>query len=507
MVGPLGRSMNGRSLAMVGLLASALAPLAAQADVGALVQQLGDVNQRAAARTQLLAMGSEFVPALADALAGASGEKLDELLAILTELGPAAGAAVPQLLERAKKRGEQVVDIVATLAELAPWCPPDIAPRWENQRAMVFMACLEVQRGFPVCDRLQVRTSFARDTAIEDLITIIDGRRAWHRELAIELLGRRGPAARAALPALRRVFEQPEPRVLPSDRTVPLRAKAAKAVLAIAPDGDDASTAREVLAGVRAAPAPMAPVLPERAHVRIDELVRELADPAARAAAVTNLVAFGAPVAKPVAASLASSDADTQRAALAVLRELGPGAAAALPPVLDALGQMPAANVLDALDIVLAATASSRDVVPQVISGLSATGAFVSGRLIEFDEDSSMERFSMMMAQQYAARTVDANASLPEFEAWLAFSCPFMRERALVALAPRGEKARPLLVKVGEMLRAAHPPHRVRQQNTVVDRTPFVQRAAARAIVAIAVPGDPLVTEAKALLAEPERAK
>jgi hypothetical protein len=357
-----------------------------------------------------------------------------------------------------------------------------------------------------LCERLHVRSTFATDVAIEELIRVIEGRRAWHRELAIELLGRRAREAGAALPALQRVLEQPEPRLLLVERTVPLHAKAARAVLAIAPGSGAAVLARDVLAGTR--PAPAASALPARTQGRIAELVLELEEPATRDAAVANLGALGAAAAEPVAAALAtSSDADVQRAALAVLRDLGPGAAAGTQHLLEATRTVPVDMLLDTLRVLVVAAAGTADVLSSLETIHMRGRVVVLGRRLDGVDEAFGERLSTIESEHFAAQLVDANGTMREIEEWLALPDPYIRERALAAVAKRGNAARPLLGKLGEMLRATHPSGVNSNGAGNVDRTSSVQRAAASAILAVAPAGDPLLDQARALLVEPERTK
>jgi hypothetical protein len=100
-----------------------------------------------------------------------------------------------------------------------------------------------------------------------------------------------------------------------------------------------------------------------------------------------------------------------------------------------------------------------------------------------------------------AALSIDPEAPVAELGKQLASDDPFTRERVLALLQERGREAVEVLPAIANLLR---PPLR-RQVVFGVDRTAAGQRAAARAIVAVAAPEDPLVAEAKALLAEQPR--
>lgn len=486
--------------------ATCAVPLTAQgAEPDVLVQQLADAATREAARQRLLALGADAVPAIVAAFAKNYGERLDDLLGILTELGPAAAAAMPQVEELIQQGGCDLAAVVA-LAELVPWRLREPSLTLEQVRREQATAGQKNRTGREqaweawVADRrLWTRWHFPRDAGLDVLMAVAQEGQALRREVAIEWLGQRGAAARAALPILRRVLDAPEPRILTTERTVPLHLKAARAVLAIDPDGELAATAREVIAGRRVAPAARPSDAPERVRARIEQLVAELAVPATRAAAAANLVALGGVAAEPVAAMLtASTDADTLGVALATLRDLGPHAAAAVPRLVEAQGVFPDELRLAALETLIATAPWCADLVPQPFA--------MELRLVGDAEVRNRQRG--VADRLEAALTVDPRATLGELATWLGDRSAHVRQCALVVVEGRGAAARPLLPRLGAMQREQVSPVREWQfvgngaRTLDVDYTASVQRAAARAIVAVAPPQDPLVAEAKALLAE-----
>jgi hypothetical protein len=482
-----------------------VAPLAAQgADPEALVQQLADAGTHDAARERLLAIGADAVPAIVGAFRKNYGERLDDLLGILTELGPAAGAALPQVEELIEQGGCDLAAVVA-LAEIVPWRLREPSLTLQYVRRQQASAGQKNRTGGEqpceewIADRrLWTRWHFPRDADLDVLLAIAQEGQALRREVAIECLGRRGPAASKAMPVLRRVLDEPEPRILTTDRTVPLHSKAARAVLAIEPNGELAATACAVLAGTRAAPAAKASGVPERLRARIDQLVAELAAPATRAAASANLVALGEAAAESVAAMLTSTDVDTLAVALATLCELGPRAAASVPRLVEASAAVPVEQRVTLLETLIAAAPWCADLVPPWLSGFE--------RLPLGIDAETRNQLVAGGARLGATLCVDPRATLSELAAWLGDSSPHVRQCALAVVAARGAAARSLLPRLGQMQRELLPPlHEGRFIGNGVllvdwDYTPVVQRLAARAIVAVAAAGDPVLTPARALL-------
>jgi len=347
-------------------------------------------------------------------------------------------------------------------------------------------------------ERLAARRTFDRDQRTDELIAVARGRRALRVELAVQLLGERGAAARDALPVLREVLEREDPRVLRTGDALPLRATAARAILAIDPDGHAAELARAVLAGAPPAPAP---VVPERARERARELISQLSEPRQRPEAATNLEALGSWVAADVAALLtAEHDHDTRMAALSMITRLGRDAVAAVPRLYEALRALPTEDTLAVMSALLATAPYSRDVLPGLSWTFSARRLALFGRELRGSVDTDFYSAFLSAADDLAAAlAVDTHAALDELEGYLESESVLVRERALMVLPARGAAARPLLGELGAMLTAEQP--KARTPNRLpVDHDAIVHRLAAEAILAIAAPDNPLVERAHAVL-------
>jgi hypothetical protein len=484
------------------------------------VAKLGDTNERAAAREQLLALGAHAVPAMTTALATANEALCGELLTVLTAMGPRAGAAVPAVLALLDSRPRGDAQIVSTLAELVPWRAADVdvdpaaVQRSVSQARMKNRQSPEANAAdIEASQRLRVRLAFPRNLDVATLVAQLRANQPLRVELAAEFVGTHGAAAAAAVPMLRTILTRREPRVVGTERTVPLHRKAATALLAIAPGGDDAELARAVLAG--RGPKLIAEVreLPPRLRTRIAELVGELAVPDTRPAAIANLVALGEPTALPVVATLSAPvDDATVAAALATLRELGAHAAPAVPDLVEALTSLSATHTVDAMLTLAHVIPWATDQVPSPTVSSSVGSARIFGKAIRGEIDCEfLTRFSAANAVLTASINVDPQGSVAEFEAHLASPSVAVRECALRVLAVRGAAARPLLPAVAAMLHAPQPKRssvlwldRGRVTSQRIDCTADVQRLAAAAILAVADRGDPLCAQARAVMAQPE---
>jgi hypothetical protein len=311
------------------------------------------------------------------------------------------------------------------------------------------------------------------------------------------------------LPGLQALLSQADPKVLTTERTVPLRAKAARAILAIDPLSASADAARAFLAGE--APARAAgPAVPERARSRIPELLADLTDPSRREGATANLAALGSLAVPAITQALAKSeDPAFREAALAVLREVGPSAADAVPQLMEFLLSWPTTHTLSLVRALTAAVPACRDVVPppHFVGGASI---WLYGRVIggEVGLDFLNELTPALMAFEQAL-TVDPRSTLPELQALLAHPRVQMRETALVVLRARGSAARSVLPVLAAMLEQKQPTEPVAHWRTTDaitieqrDRNDAVHGLVAQAILAIAAPADPLVGVARETLAK-----
>jgi hypothetical protein len=496
------------------------APGTAHESPAELLVKLRDPSSREWAHERLLAAGAAAVPALVANLADENDVVPAQRLVILHELGPAAGAAVPALIELLLQGTPWQLEVTRTLAELVPWRAPELA---YDDDAMA-RAFSRDSTGRPrtigpglgerlLQHRLRVRATFPRDADVATLVTIVRRGQPWRRELAIELLGRRGAEAAEALPALRDVLERPEPRILTTRTDVPLHRVAARAALAIGADGDLAARARDVSAD-RPVPLPVPPPPPERLQRRLAELVQQLGVPDQRAAASANLLALGELAAAPLGALLTTADDATIGAALVVLCELGPRAAAAVPDLILAAASSTTAHTGAVLRALAVAAPHAHDLVPPLDWQADLSEVTVFGKRLRGPIDAALLN-ALSRAQRALAQhqIVDPTATVAELGAFLAAPRVETREAALVLIAARGEPARPLLPALAAMLRAGQPAsqevvwHERGARVQAFDRTVPVQRLAARAILAIAPPDDPRRAAAQAVLAAEPAAK
>lgn len=489
-------------------------PLAAQVekDPTRLVGQLRVAEERVAARAALVALGSEAVPALLDRLHDVEADEADQLLSILEELGPAAGSAVPGLLAAADRAATTWGSrLLWTLSELGPYRASGVELDGARLGIQLHLVRRQKQVGGGWNDavplgRLDSRLSIPIDAGVTALREIVRGRSAWRIELAIELLGRRGADAAAALPELRQTLERPDPRVLTTERTVPLRAKAARAILAIAPRSELADAARAVLAGAKA-PAP--PPVPTRVLARLDELATELRVDATCQAAADNLVALGEPAAATLAAAARKEPGDVRTVALRALRGLGRRAAAVVPDLLDLLFEVEVEDAAAVVELLTIAAPWCRDVIPSFSYGGSVGSLEVMGRGLRGAPGVDvLNAFVAAAAELIVALDIDPTCSWSELARLLEHRDVLHRERALELLAARDADARPLLPVLAGMLDAKHPPRHVHTwvdarsaRSELRDCSPRVHWLVARAILAIASRDDPLVPRAEEIVA------
>ncbi|MCU0864544.1 MAG: hypothetical protein MUC36_12165 [Planctomycetes bacterium] len=486
------------------------------------IVQLQDAapEARAAARAELLRLGAAAVVRLTGYLEHTQLEHAAACLEVLTEFGPLAGGAVPALAELVRRkpmdrRRERVELLLATLAELVPHHEgPDPLPGPESLMLGMELGLFQQPASSLVMWRLAARKKLAPPQELAALLVTLGGRDPMAVEVAVERLGRLGPAAVPGLPALRALLDRAEPRLVPTEHRVPLHRKAARAILCIAPDGAEAAVAREVLAGTWAPKAPAAPVLPERLRARVDELVLELrrSEVKNRTAAADNLVALGAAAALPVAALLKPDEnADTLVAALDVLRRLGKQAAPATPAIGEALLALPAPHTIGVVRALATTLPWSTDVfvVPSHSSSvghLQLLGRSIGGTI----DVAFLNEFDAAWRELHFAQAVPIDASVAQLGDLLGDKSVLRRRRALEVIAARGAACVELLPKLVAAMELEHPGEprneRIdaqRSRVTKVDRTDELQRLAAAAILAVAPADHAQVPLARARLEAP----
>lgn len=276
--------------------AEAAAELARESEIPPGVASLADYVQALgtkdgpASRAHLLAGGAAAARALRSGLdQNEPVERTRERLELLARLGPAAAGEYEALQRAARHRPLRApVEFARTLGELAPY-------RAENTgdgSLVPFVVVTLDGIADPTATnqllalervRFETRHETRADVPLPALLELLHSRRPYRVELAIELLAQRGRTAFEAAPVLRQMLRGTDPRILRTDRVIPLREAAARALLAIEPD----------VAPPSPKPATKGPELPERALARARELVRELFVPERREDARTVLASMG----------------------------------------------------------------------------------------------------------------------------------------------------------------------------------------------------------------------
>lgn len=272
------------------LVAGWFAASAAAQTTAELVEQLRDEGTRAAAQQALLTLGEPGARAIADRLATMDDAHRRCCFDVLVALGRRAVGAVPKLIDHLASQRHGSPRALDVLAELVLFREPG-APglgRRDFLRAWTHRPDNDV--GFSVAvQRLQLRMEFDVTAKVDDWIALLHCRQPFLVEAAVDLLGEHDRGGAAALPALRQLLDRPEPRILLTERRVPLHTKAAKAMLALGATGPDAEAARAVLAGTWSPGEPADRQQPARLRQRVEELVGELANGATRPGAIDRL--------------------------------------------------------------------------------------------------------------------------------------------------------------------------------------------------------------------------
>ena len=484
-----------------------------------------DAAARAAARDALVAVGAPAVAPLAKCLATADDDTTIAVLDVLRELAPVAGEAIGAVRQRMqamrRRRGTDPVPpmalpLLTTLAELIAHRGPDDEV---NDRDLVrFYVDFELHGGAftAMLNRLRHRQRFPLTVGLPELRRVAASRSALHAEVAIERLGRLGAAAQAAVPELRAVLDRPEPRVLSTGDALPLHRKAARALLAIAPQAPEAVAARAVLAGTWQPPERPQPVVPERARARLAELGAVLRDERGatrRAAALENLVALGA-LAAPIFASLLEPDTPEVaiQDALTGLRRLGRHGADAVPALVEALRSLPAPHTIDVLRA-LGTTAPWATDLYQMGDYTTRVGKLtIDGHRIKGTIDIAfINAFSVAFNDVQHALDIPVDATADSLRDLLADPVVGRRRRALEVIAARGSECSALLDVLVAMLSAAQPVEHVHEwidagsaRMAKVDRSDAIQRLAASTILAVAPNGHAAIAAARDRLAHPE---
>jgi hypothetical protein len=494
----------------IALLAAAVARAQDPVDPAACVKALTVDWKRATAHRDLIALGGKAVPALIDALDGRDQFVVGEVASILREIGPDAGGAVKRLKSLCDTHTAPF-EVLEALTELVPYRSEDVVfdPRW-LPIALMYLHAMRDAEGMVLIARLQARGSLEANTDVATLERLARSRNAFRAELAIELLARRGPTAAVAVDGLAALLLLPDPRILLTDRTVPIRERAARAILALAPDAPAAATARAVLAGTLAPRTNRAPV-PERASRRAEQVVAELVRTETRAAAADNLVALGPISVPPLLAALRKPhDEEFAAAAVDVFRRLGPASVDAVPALSEMLVTRPATETVAIAHTLLVTAPWSRDLLlldrTGSLGSISILGRAIPGPIavdMQNDIDQALNEVS-------AAILVDASSTPDELRALLVDPSVLKREAALRIVSMRGPELRALLPDLAGMLDQPQPQnHRGmwRADGSITampeSRDDLAHRLAADAILAVAAADDPLVQKARKVLAAP----
>lgn len=339
-----------------------------------LVARLGTGDSEPA-RRGLLALGPDAARVLADGLD--EDEPLDrtaQRLELLAQLGAQAGAEFDAVQAAAQRHPLRLpVEFARTVAELAPFRPASSEldfgmPFYVRERDGI----ADAQSVNVELARIAVRARTRADVRATDDVNLhlarLNSHRAFVVEAAIDCLAKRGAAAAPAIPALRERTRQSDPRILRTDRTVPLREKAAAAILAIDPTVPFAEELR------RPFDQPTRRPPPERVLARASELLLELDDAERRAGARENLLLLG-PLCAPAVAEFVVANAQRSASfeAVDVLLEGSWDTTQVTARLVDALATAaPADRLRLAILLALVAPRSRDVVVPPHHDGVSS---------------------------------------------------------------------------------------------------------------------------------------
>ncbi len=239
--------------------------------------------------------------------------------------------------------------------------------------------------------------------------------------------------------------------------------------------------------------------MPERLRKRVEELVADLEQPAKRAVAIENLRALGAAT-PPVLANVFAREVDAAVVAVAseLILELGPKGAPAAPGLVASMPRWPVANAAVALRTLAA-------VAPWWDGAIAPVSCSCDGGEVALDDHvlpgmCDMVTFGEILnasEELNAAIRVDPEASSAELQAFFADPDYHVVLRALALARERGSAAKDMLPLIAGLVRG---PAR-RRLVPGPDPWQAVRSAAARAIVAIADPADPVRQEAETFLA------
>lgn len=489
-------------------------------DAARLVELLGDPEQRDAASQRLRGLGAPAIePLLAAVALGPTDAKQTDrtraVLGILASMRGNARQAVAPLVKKLRDANTELEpDLLRAIADLALFAADD--PVFSSDRPFLGRSISKwTMATHRENARLLMRRDIAKELEVQRAVQLVNGVRAWSIEAGLDFLidhAQRTEINREQLaPALARsaeLLDLGDPRISGTELRVPVRTKAAELILAVAPNSQAAERATAVLRGAAPAVAKKGRPLPTRFTQRVTELIDELRDPKTRAATADNLVALGRPAANQVVTALANTDSPEQREALlTVLRRMGRHAAHIAPDLYALLWQLPMDHN-HSLCTALAATGTwSRDV-------LNVYTYSASNRSIKWDERPLQGEVTSAGYGGAAAGFVLLNAAFAMDPSWpadrlagrLSAAQPDTRLLVLQVLQQRGAAALPALDAVAEAMDATGiKGSRLLLEDdgiTVesVDRTKEVQRAAARALLAIAPADDPRRERAEQLV-------
>lgn len=327
----------------------------------------GDARTEIAAAIR--ALGANAVPALAKALAAKDRDVRVGAALALAQFGPDARPAVPALRDAALREKGNATPFVrailqtsdlAVVADMLREAPPfrrsfadalaragaaavphvdrlrrDDDPDVRREALLLAPQLGEAAIPWLLAGAEDPATAVA-DAAVAglggDLVPPVQAipalaracRRAEIRPAALRALAKRGPAA---LPAIREFASDPDPRV--RAQALSVLGKDGVELLAAALADGDANVRRTAAMALRDCRAAALPALPG--------LRRLLGDPQmeVRGAAASALAAIGPAAVKPLVEVLKTTDPRARESAVYALREIGPGAADALPALRD----------------------------------------------------------------------------------------------------------------------------------------------------------------------------
>ncbi len=214
-------------------------------DLASLIRSLGSGGTASA--DELVRIGKPAVPGLLEVVQSGRPPARYRAMEVLGRMGPDASEVLPDLVEVAPNLGStELPTLIRAVGNLLPY--RESIPELEAKLIPMILKAYESASGqaregvVMSADRTLARFKLKADAEIAELQTALENPDSYLRELAAELLGRRGSDAKPALKSLDEAagnFEHPDVKgsnLNPVEYSSEVQRSAANAVLAIATD-------------------------------------------------------------------------------------------------------------------------------------------------------------------------------------------------------------------------------------------------------------------------------